>query len=434
MRTVLDRIPEKQLLSTPLHLKSGRVCSASGPVIRAKGSFCIGEICSITRKSRPDLRAEVVGFDGPNAILTPYGAIEGISFQSKIKHLMAEFEVPVGYDLIGRVLDATGEPIDSGPQIRPDRKYPSNAPPPDPMSRPVIADVFSFGVRALDGPLTCGIGQRMGVFAAAGGGKSTLLSMLAKYSNCDRIVIGLIGERGREVREFLEHSLGEQGMKKSILIVATSDRPAIEQVKAAYTATAIAEFFRDQGENVLLLMDSLTRFARAQRQIGLAAGEPPTRRGYPPSLFEKLPGLVERAGMNDKGSITALYTVLVEGDDMNEPVADETRSLIDGHIILSRKLAEKGHYPAIDVTASASRVFQAIVGKDHYNSVIRMKGLLSKYNEIELLLQMGEYQSGSDQEADAAIARMGDIRAFLQQRTDEATPFDEMLSRLVAVV
>lgn len=374
--------------------------------------------------------AEVVGFSGGDAILTAYGALEGVSYESQIAPCMPEFEVPVGYDLVGRVLDAVGRPIDSGPEIRRGTLYPAMASPPDPMERPIISEVFSFGVRALDATLTCGIGQRMGIFAAAGGGKSTLLSMLAKYSDCDRIIIGLIGERGREVREFLEHSLGEVGMKKAVLIVATSDRPAIEQVKAAYTATAVAEFFRDQGERVLLLMDSLTRFARAQRQIGLSAGEPPTRRGYPPSIFEKLPSLVERAGLTKKGSITALYTVLVEGDDMNEPVADETRSLIDGHVILSRKLAEKGHYPAIDVTASASRLFQTLTTRPHYEAVIQLKRFLSKYNDIELLLQIGEYSAGSDKVADAAIAAMPQIEAFLRQRTDDPTPFDETLQRL----
>ena len=426
----LPSSPERSLRSTPLYQRSGRVCSASGPVIRAKGNFSIGEICSISRKGRPDLMAEVVGFTGGDAILTAYGAIEGVSYESQIAPSMPEFEVPVGYDLIGRVLDAVGRPIDNGPEIRPDSFYPAMAAPPHPMERPVISEVFSFGVRALDATLTCGIGQRMGIFAAAGGGKSTLLSMLAKYSDCDRIIIGLIGERGREVREFLEHSLGDVGMQKAVLIVATSDRPAIEQVKAAYTATAVAEFFRDQGERVLLLIDSLTRFARAQRQIGLSAGEPPTRRGYPPSIFEKLPSLVERAGLTREGSITALYTVLVEGDDMNEPVADETRSLIDGHIILSRKLAEKGHYPAIDVTASASRLFQTLTTQSHYEAVIKLKRFLSKFNDIELLLQIGEYSAGSDKVADAAIAAMPAIEAFLRQETNDPTPFDKTLQRL----
>ncbi len=425
---------ERTLLGTPLYRRSGRVCSASGPIIRAKGNFSIGEICLITRKNRPDLMAEVVGFNGSDAILTPYGAIEGVSYDSKITPEMPEFEVPVGHDLIGRVLDAVGRPIDSGPQIRPSLRYPANAPPPDPMSRPIISRVFSFGIRALDGPLTCGVGQRMGIFAAAGGGKSTLLSMMARYSKCDRIVIGLIGERGREVREFLEHSLGELGMQKAVLIVSTSDRPAIEQVKAAYTATAVAEYFRDQGEDVLLLMDSLTRFARAQRQIGLSAGEPPTRRGYPPSIFEKLPSLVERPGLSEKGSITALYTVLVEGDDMNEPVADETRSLIDGHIILSRKLAETGHYPAIDVPASASRLFQTLAKREHYEATLRLKTLLSKYAEIELLLQMGEYAGGSDPDADAAVAKMPKIKAFLRQDTHDPTSFEETLDLLMKAV
>jgi type III secretion protein N (ATPase) len=274
----------------------------------------------------------------------------------------------------------------------------------------------------------------MGIFAAAGGGKSTLVSLMVRFAEYDRCVIALIGERGREVREFLEHQLGPTGLAKSIVVVATSDRPAIEQVKAAYTATALAEFHRDRGERVLLIMDSLTRFARAQRQIGLAAGEPPTRRGFPPSVFELLPGLVERAGLSGDGSITAFYTVLVEGDDMNEPVADEVRSLLDGHIVLSRKLAEAGHYPPVDVITSTSRILSRIVSPDHLEAVHKARGLMSKLQEIELLLKIGEYSKGADALADEALARRTALDAFLRQGVNEFSSFEETVIALKRAV
>lgn len=425
---------EDGLQRTPLFRKDGRVCQAAGPLIHAKGSYSIGQICAITRTGRPDLLAEVVGFSGSETILTPYGTLDGMSHHSQISPVAPSFEAPVGDALVSRVVDAIGNPIDGKGPLGACESYPVMASPPDPMARPVIDRLFPLGVRAFDGALTCGEGQRVGIFAAAGGGKSTLLSMLVKHAGYDRCVIALIGERGREVREFVELSLGDEGMARATLVIATSDRPAIEQVKAAYTATAIAEHHRDQGAKVLLLMDSLTRFARAQRQIGLSAGEPPTRRGFPPSVFEKLPSLLERGGLTEKGSITALYTVLVEGDDMSEPVADETRSLLDGHIILSRKLAASGHYPAIDIGASASRILNAIVPKEHVAATIKLRSLLSKYADIELLLKIGEYAPGSDPEADEAIARMPAINAFLRQRVDDHTPFEETVAALYRVV
>lgn len=414
--------------------KGGRVTSGAGPLIRAKGSFGIGEICAITRSGRPDLLAEVVGFLGTEAILTPYGVLDGMSQHSRITPISAQFEVPVGDALIGRVVDATGQPIDGRGPVAATERYPGMAAPPSPMTRPVIDTPFPLGVRALDGVLTVGEGQRVGVFAAAGGGKSTLLSMLVRFAKYDRCVVSLIGERGREVREFVDHNLGPEGLAKSVLIIATADRPAIEQVKAAYSATAIAEYFRDRGERVLLLMDSLTRFARAQRQIGLSAGEPPTRRGFPPSVFEKLPGLLERGGLSDRGSITALYTVLVEGDDMNEPVADETRSLLDGHIVLSRKLASAGHYPAIDILSSASRVLGAVIDPDQVAATVKLRGLMAKYSEIEMLVQIGEYMQGSDPEADEAISRKPAIDAFLRQATTEGNGFEETRAALFEAV
>jgi type III secretion protein N (ATPase) len=298
------------------------------------------------------------------------------------------------------------------------------------MRRRVIQDPIPLGVRSIDALLTCGEGQRMGIFAAAGGGKSTLLGMLVKGAAADVIVIALIGERGREVREFIEHELGEEGRRRSVIVCATSDKSSMERAKAAYVATAIAEYFRDQGRKVLFLMDSVTRFARAQREIGLAAGEPPTRRGYPPSVFATLPKLMERVGMNDRGSITALYTVLVEGDDMTEPIADETRSILDGHIILSRALASANHYPAIDVLASTSRVQGRVVSREHRTAAGRLRELMAKYAEVELLVKIGEYKRGGDSTTDEAIDKIEAIRAFLKQSTDNLTTLNDALSGL----
>ncbi|WP_176086021.1 FliI/YscN family ATPase [Martelella sp. HB161492] len=431
--TEADEAPALAGLAQPFR-RRGRVTKVTGPLLRATGQFGIGEICSISRSNGAPVLAEVVGFDANETILTPYGRTAGISYFSVIEPVMSEFEVPVSESIVGRVLDSLGRPVDNGPPLGPCDRYPANRPPPDPMTRPPIDKPFYLGVRALDGTLTCGEGQRMGIFAAAGGGKSTLVSQLVRFARYDRCVVALIGERGREVREFIEHQLGPEGMARAVVIVATSDRPAVEQVKAAYTATAIAEYFRDQGGRVLLIMDSLTRFARAQRQIGLAAGEPPTRRGFPPSVFEQLPGLVERAGRTPRGSITALYTVLVEGDDMNEPVADETRSLLDGHIILSRKLASAGHYPAIDVSQSASRVLNNIVSPSHLSAIQKLRGLMAKYEEIELLVRIGEYAAGADPLADEALERKPAIDRFLRQSTKDFSDFDDTLNMLKETV
>lgn len=410
--------------------RKGRVGRCTGPLVWAWGTFSVGEICSISRADGEPILAEVVGFDGEDAVLTPYGRTVGISHNSTIQSVMAEFEVPVGDVLTGRVVDALGAPIDGAGPITVTEHYLGNRPPPNPMRRPPIDRPFVLGVRALDGALTCGEGQRVGIFAAAGGGKSTLISTLVRNADYDRCVIALVGERGREVREFIEDQLGPTGLAKSTVVVATSDRPAIEQLKAAYTATAIAEYHRDQGARVLLIMDSLTRFARSQRQIGLSAGEPPTRRGYPPSVFDQLPSLVERAGRTEKGSITAFYTVLVEGDDMNEPVADEARSLLDGHVILSRKLASAGHYPAIDITASASRIITGILPEDHLSAIRKLRSLLAKYDEIELLLRIGEYEEGSDPLTDEAVQRKSTIDRFLRQSGAEVPSFEETVAAL----
>ena len=361
----------------------------------------------------------VVGFQQHHALLTPLGNMFGISSNTEVSPMGKMHEVGVGDHLLGQTLDGLGRPFDGSQSQEPAEWYPVYRDAPPPMQRKLITKPISLGVRSIDGLLTCGEGQRMGIFAAAGGGKSTLLAKLIRSADVDVTVLALIGERGREVREFIEHDLGEEGMARSVLVVATSDRPAMERAKAAFVATSIAEYFRDQGKRVLLLMDSVTRFARAQREIGLAAGEPPTRRGYPPSVFASLPKLMERAGQSDKGSITALYTVLVEGDDMTEPVADETRSILDGHIILSRKLAAMNHYPAIDVLRSASRVMNQIVDDSHRNAAAHIREMLAKYEEVELLLKIGEYQKGADQQADMAIAQSDSIRDFLRQGTHE---------------
>jgi type III secretion protein N (ATPase) len=416
----------------------GRVVQVTGTIIRAViPSVKIGEICLLRNPGEElGMKAEVVGFSHGSALLMPMGDMQGISSETEVIPTGQVHLVPVGNSLLGRVLDGMGDPIDTatrGP-LHVTRYYPVLTGAPDPLRRRIIKHPLSLGVRALDGLLTCGEGQRLGVFAAAGGGKSTLMAMLVKGADVDVTVVALIGERGREVREFLEHELGEEGRARSVIVCATSDKSSMERSKAAYVATAIAEYFRDQGKRVLFLMDSVTRFARALREIGLAAGEPPTRRGFPPSVFAALPRLMERVGMGHKGSITALYTVLVEGDDMTEPIADETRSILDGHIILSRKLASANHYPAIDILASVSRVMNMVASDDHKQVAGRFRELMAKYNEIELLVKIGEYKRGADPKADQAIDRIEKLRTFLRQRTDERISFEETLSQMSASI
>jgi type III secretion protein N (ATPase) len=416
----------------------GRVIQVVGTIIKAVvPAVKIGEICLLRNPWEDQvLQAEVVGFSKQAALLTPLGRLFGVSSATEVIPTGLTQLVPVGASLLGRVLDGLGNPLDEetrGPLV-PETYYPVYADPPDPLKRRMISRHIALGLRVLDGVLTCGEGQRMGIFAAAGGGKSTLLATLVRGSEADVTVLALIGERGREVREFIEKDLGEEGLSKSVVVVSTSDRTSMERLKAAYVATAVAEYFRDQGKRVLLMMDSVTRFARAQREIGLAAGEPPTRRGFPPSVFSTLPLLMERAGQSDKGSITALYTVLVEGDDMTEPVADETRSILDGHIILSRKLASANHYPAIDVLLSVSRVMNAIVTPEHKDAAAKLRELLAKYQEIELLLQIGEYKKGSDPAADEAIDKIDRINAFLKQGLHEQVSFEETVSALQEIV
>ena len=419
MRMALD--------DTPTLMIKGRVIQVVGTIIKAVvPAVKVGEVCILRNPGEDfEMKAEVVGFSRDAALLTPLGDMYGISAYTEVTPTGRAHMVPVGDGLLGRVLDGLGRPLDAdtaGP-LQADRFYPVFADAPDPMKRRIIKDPMPLGVRAIDGLLTCGEGQRMGIFAAAGGGKSTLLGMLVKGAAADVIVIALIGERGREVREFIENELGEEGCRRSVIVCATSDKSSMERAKAAYVATAIAEYFRDQGRKVLFLMDSVTRFARAQREIGLAAGEPPTRRGFPPSVFATLPKLIERVGMNDRGSITALYTVLVEGDDMTEPIADETRSILDGHIILSRNLAAANHYPAIDILASTSRVQNAVVSREHRAAAGRLRELMAKYAEVELLVKIGEYKRGGDATTDEAIDKIEVIREFLKQRTEDRSPF-----------
>lgn len=431
---VLDRAVED---AQPIEVK-GRVIQVVGTIIKASvPGVKVGEVCILRNPwENFEVQAEVVGFTREAALLTALGAMTGISAQTEVIPTRRVHMVPVGDSLLGRVVDGLGRPIDAdrkGP-IRPEAYYPVFADPPGPLERRIISRPISLGIRAIDGMLTCGEGQRMGIFAAAGGGKSTLLASIIRNTEAEVSVLALIGERGREVREFIEKDLGEEGLRRAVVVCATSDRSSMERLKAAYVATSIAEFFRDKGKKVLLMMDSVTRFGRAQREIGLAAGEPPTRRGFPPSVFSELPKLMERAGNSAKGSITALYTVLVEGDDMTEPIADETRSILDGHIILSRKLAQVNHYPAIDILASISRCQSAIVPKDHKEAAAKLREILAKYQEVELLLKIGEYQKGTDRATDEAIAKIDKVNAFLCQGLAERPQYDETIRRLKEAV
>jgi type III secretion protein N (ATPase) len=413
----------------------GRITEVVGMLIKAVvPNVKMGEVCLIKRDGTP-LLAEVVGFTSEEVFLSPLGEMSGIGPSSEVIPTKLPLHIKVGNNLLGRVLDGLGNPLDlstNGP-LELTETYPVIGPPPDPLTRKKIEEPLSVGVRCLDGVLTCGKGQRMGIFAAAGGGKSTLLGMLAKHAKADINVISLIGERGREVREFLENDLGEEGMKRSVIIISTSDQAAQLRLNAAYVGTAIAEYFRNQGKTVILMMDSVTRFARALREIGLAAGEPPARAGFTPSVFATLPKLLERSGNSDKGSITAFYTVLVAGDDMNEPVADEVRSILDGHIILSSELARQYHYPAIDVLSSASRILPHIVDAEHLQLIGKVREVLANYKKNELLIRIGEYKPGSDKGADFAIKYIDKVNRFLKQQTDEYSSFEETLVQLKAL-
>jgi len=430
---VLNQI-EHNLETTPLRQSYGKVTQVIGSVIHGVVSGVkMGEICTLRTPDEKDLTAEVVGLSDGHAVLFPYHEIEGVSEKTKIIPTGNTHKVKVGPGLLGKVLDGFGKPIDGTLFIEGiARNVKSQAP--NPLDRQLCNQVLSTGVKAIDGLLTVAKGQRMGIFAAPGIGKSSLLSMLAKGVNSDVLVIAMIGERGREVREFIEHAIPEEVREKTIIIVATSDKSAMERVKAAEIATTIAESFRDDGKHVLFLMDSITRFARSLREIGLSAGEPPTRRGFPPSVFRELPRLVERTGPGAKGVISAFYSVLVEGDDMNEPVADEVKSLLDGQITLSAKLAAEGHYPAIDIGSSISRVMPKIISEEHLRQSQRFRTLLAKYEDIRLLHNIGEYKEGTCADSDAAIQLKPKMDAFLKQPLEDLVNFDEIAQAMRGIV
>lgn len=411
--------------------KYGKVVKIVGLTIESLGPEAkLGDVCTIssTDKSR-QIRAEVVGFRDNRVLLTPYEEVSGIGIGDSVEQNSEALKVPVGEELLGKALDGLGRPLD-GSELHVTQFYEVNATPPDPMDRVLIRDVLPLGVKAIDGMLTLGKGQRIGIFAGSGVGKSTLLGMIARNTKADINVIALIGERGREVKEFIEHDLGEEGMRRSVLVIATSDKPALIRKKAAQTATAIAEYFRDQGKDVLLMLDNLTRFSMAQREIGLAAGEPPVSRGYPPSVYAEMPKLLERAGNGAVGSITGIYTVLVDGDDFNEPISDTARGILDGHIILSRKLGHKNHYPAIDVLQSISRVMSAVATKEHKKLASKLKSTLATYSDAEDLINIGAYKAGSNPEIDYAIQKNSAINEFLCQMTDEKFTFEETVEQL----
>lgn len=418
----------------PIYEQRGRIVGALGTTLRVRGVKAkIGDSCQIVDpESDAVLWAEVVGLSGEDAILTPLGELRGLSTNSEVILRSGEDMVPVGADLLGRVLDARLQPIDAFDPVSRANSRPLISPSPNPLHRQMIDTPMATGIRAIDGLMTLGIGQRVGIFAAAGCGKSTLLALLARQAEADAIVIALIGERGREVREFVEDVLGPEGLARSVVIVATSDRPAMERVRAAQVATAIAEGMRDQGKHVLLLMDSVTRYARALREIGLSAGEPAVRRGFPPSVFAELPKLFERAGSDASGAITGIYTILLE-DEGGDPIGEEVRSLLDGHITLSRRLAGQGHFPAIDVNDSLSRLFPKLAKDEQQKAAQSMRAMLQKLDEIELVVQMGDYEPGRDRLADAALEAREAMTGFLRQTAEENTPIAHSIARMRAI-
>lgn len=423
----------KVLRATPTVARTGRLAQAYGTTLRATGLEArIGDLCEIVDPNgRSLIRAEVVGLSGGDAILTPLDPLHGLAPGAEVRPLRDREAVPSGPGVIGRVLDAGGRPLDGlGEFAGPVMPCSIHAMAPDPMTRPPIGERIVTGIAAIDLMLSVGRGQRLGIFAPAGVGKSTLLGLLARHSDADAIVIGLIGERGREVREMLADNLGPDGLARSVVIAATSDRPAMERVRAAYAATAIAEGFRAEGKRVLLLMDSITRFARALREIGLSVGEAPVRRGFPSSVFAELPRLFERAGATEAGSITAFYTVLVEDEEGDDPIAEEARSILDGHIALSRRMAQAGHYPAIDILGSVSRLFPRISSREHVELAAKARDWLARHAELEFLIQVGEYRPGADPAADEAVARAPRLQALFRQGIDEAVPFADAMAGL----
>ena len=434
MRAAINFVKYERVAEGTFYKMKGKVVNIVGLTIESLGPEAkLGDICLIYPDSKEEMKpvmAEVVGFKDKKTLLMPYEAVEGIGFGSMVENTGQPLSIQVSDELLGQTLDGLGRPSGDGMVAINGRTYSVEAPPPDPMSRDIIEDVLPLGVKAVDGLITIGKGQRIGIFAGSGVGKSTLLGMFARNTKADVNVIALIGERGREVREFIERDLGPEGMKRSVVVVATSDKPALERNKAAKTATAIAEYFRDQGKDVLLMMDSLTRFSMAQREIGLASGEPPVSRGYPPSVYSEMPKLLERAGRASKGSITGLYTVLVDGDDFNEPITDTARSILDGHIMLSRKLGHKNHYPAIDILQSISRCMSQIAVKDHKAAAGKLKNVLATYNEAEDLINIGAYKAGSNPNIDYAIEKIDAVNEFLMQDVEEKFTFEESVEML----
>ncbi len=430
----LDSI-DQTIAAAVTHQVFGQVAAIAGESIEIAGMTApIGAICEIHSLGGKPKRCQVIGFRGVSPILAPLERLESVAAGDRVRLVDTVLKIRVGDGLCGRVIDAFGRPLD-------DRKLPcdlvsydANRQPPESLDRPPIDQPLQTGVRAIDTMLTCGRGQRLGIFAGSGIGKSTLLGMLARGSSADRIVIGMVGERGREVQDFLKRSLGEAGFARSVVVVATSDRPAAQRVAAAWTATAIAESFRDRGQDVLLLLDSVTRFATAQRELGLAAGEPPTTRGYPPSVFNLLPRLVERAGRTGRGSITAFYTVLVEGDDNNEPIADALRGLLDGHIVLSRSLAAESHWPPIDVLGSLSRLQPHLVRPELNQTISAVRRLLSDYRDNRDLISIGAYRAGSDPKIDLAIAMRGPLNDFLTQSSEQLTSLTDSQAQLTQLI
>ena len=414
---------------------NGKVNRVVGLIIESIGpAVSLGQICRIrTRDGSREDKAEVVGFKENKVLLMPLGTMEGIAPGCEVIADKSMFSVEVGPGMLGRVLDGLGSPIDYGGPLELPDKVSVYRQPPSPMERARITEPIPTGIRAIDSFLTCGKGQRVGIFSASGVGKSVMLGMIARNTEADVNVIALIGERGREVRDFIERDLGEEGLKRSVVVAATSDQPALVRLKGAFVATAIAEYFRDQGMDVMLLMDSVTRMAMAQREIGLAVGEPPTTKGYTPSVFAMLPRLLERAGKLERGSITGLYAVLVDADDMDEPIADAMRSILDGHIVLSRKLASLNHYPAIDVLNSVSRVMIDVVSPEHRKKVQAVLEALAVYREAEDLINIGAYQPGSNQNIDKAIKVIDSINRFLRQDINEHTSFEQTMEKLDAL-
>lgn len=424
-----------RLREAPRFVVAGRVTRVIGNVIEATALEArIGELCRIEPPDGPRATALVAGFHERGVLLMPLGDPGGISPGSPVRTLGRSLDVPVGDDLVGRVLDGLGRPMDGRPAPRPVARYPLGAEPPNPLERRRITTPLGTGVRAIDGLVTLGRGQRIGIMAGSGVGKSVLLGMIARRATAEVNVIALLGERGREVREFIERDLGADGLRRSVVVVATSDQSAVIRATGALVAQAIAEYFRDQGRDVLLMVDSVTRVAMAWREVGLSVGEPPTTKGYPPSVFAQLPRLLERAGTGRRGSITGLYTVLVEGDDFNEPVADAARSILDGHIVLTRRLAAAKHFPAIDVLESVSRVRDQVVTPDHLEAANAFLQLESAYRNHEDLIAVGAYKAGANRQVDAAIALREDALAFLRQRAEEHSTMDETRARLAALV